>query len=301
MVSCGDLKFAAIDIGSNAMRVLFQQVFETPEGPIFKKLSLIRLPVRLGEDAFLTGEISKKKEDHLVHLAHAFNHLCSIFEVEDYKATATSAMRDSRNGREIIDRIKSETGIEIEIIPGDEEAELLYEGIFNTGKINDESTYMFIDVGGGSTEINFYVRGERASWRSFNVGTVRQKEGLVDAKALEDFYEWIATNAAKHKPKYAVGTGGNINKLYKLCGLKDWEMLSLSSLNEKIDFLKQFSAEELVNKFDIKTDRADVIVPGGTIYVEAMRVAHVDEMIVPKVGLPDGLIRRIYLAGKEGK
>ncbi len=295
------LRFAAIDIGSNAMRMLFEQVYETPNGPVFKKLSLVRLPVRLGEDAFLHGKISPKKESHLIDMAHSFRHLCSIFEVDDFQATATSAMRDAENGKEIIERIKNEIGIEIRIIPGEEEAMLLYESIFNTGTIDIEKTYMFIDVGGGSTEINFYSKGERKEWRSFNIGTVRFKEGLMADNAFDEFDTWISEMADKYQPDFAVGTGGNINKIYKLCGLKNWETLSRTALKEQIKFLKQFSEEELISKFDIKSDRADVIVPGGNIYKRAMKVANIDEMIVPKVGLADGLIRRMYLASKNGK
>lgn len=295
------LRFAAIDIGSNAMRMLFEQVYETANGPIFKKLSLIRLPVRLGEDAFLHGEISEKKEDHLMSMAHSFKHLCSIFEIDEYRATATSAMRDSTNGMQIIQRIKEEVGIEIQIIPGEEEAKILYESIFNTGKIDKTLTYMFIDVGGGSTEINFYANGERKEWRSFDIGTVRLKEGVTKKQTFEEFEDWIKKTAQKYKPAFAVGTGGNINKLYKLCGLKDWATLTRKELHEKIDFLKKYTPEEMVNKFDIKADRADVIIPGGTLYHDAMKLAGIKEMIVPKVGLPDGLIRRMYLSSKKEK
>ena len=295
------LRFAAIDIGSNAMRMLFEQVNETPNGPVFKKLSLVRLPVRLGEDAFLLGRISEKKEQHLMDMAHSFKHLCAIFEINDYRATATSAMRDSENGMEIIQRIKDEVGIEIRIIPGEEEATILYESIFNTGKVDKSLTYMFIDVGGGSTEINFYANGERKAWRSFNIGTVRLKEGVVDDIAFDEFDTWILENAEKYKPNFAIGTGGNINKIYKLCGLKDWEMLQRKALREKIDFLKEYTPKQMVNTFDIKPDRADVIIPGGTLYYKAMKLAKIKEMIVPKVGLPDGLIRRMYLSSQEGK
>lgn len=295
------LRFAAIDIGSNAMRILFEQVIETPDGPIFKKLSLIRLPVRLGDDAFLRGSISKKKEEHLIDLAHAYNHLSRIFEVDHFRATATSAMRDSSNGPAIIERIKSEVGIDIEIIPGEEEAQILYESIFNTGKIDEAKSYMFIDVGGGSTEINFYENGERKKWRSFDLGSVRLKEGVVKEETIKEFESWISENAKIFKPAYAVGTGGNINKLYKLCGLVNWKNLHRNKLKKQIDFLETISQEEMINKHDIKPDRADVIVPGGMVYFQAMKVAGIAEMIVPKVGLADGLIRRLYLEAQSGK
>jgi exopolyphosphatase / guanosine-5'-triphosphate,3'-diphosphate pyrophosphatase len=294
------MRFASIDIGSNAIRMLFEQVYETPNGPIFKKLSLVRLPVRLGEDAFVHGKISPEKEEKMLHIANSFKHLREVFEIDGYMATATSAMRDSKNGKRIIKRIKKETGIDIRIIPGSVEAAILYESIFNTGKIEKDKSYMFIDVGGGSTEINFFKNGVRKKWKSFNIGTVRIKEGIQDPNEWDRFEKWIAKNVKTLKPHFAVGTGGNINKLYKLCGLTDWQKLSKNTLDKKIKFLSQFTQEEMLDKFDIKSDRADVIVEGGGIYLRAMKAAKTNDMIVPKVGLPDGLIRRLYFSSKGG-
>lgn len=289
-------RYAAIDIGSNAIRMLFEEVYERPEGVRFKKLSLVRLPVRLGEDAFVKGAISDKKREQLIQMAHSFKYLSSIFEVKSFRATATSAMRDSSNGQEIIEEIKAQTGVTIEIIPGEEEARILYEGILNTGKIRNDESYMLIDVGGGSTEINFFVRGERVEWKSFNLGTVRLKEGLQDDKSWERFDKWIQKKVKKYQPHYAVGTGGNINKLYKLCGHSDWENLTDKEIEDKLEYLKQFTAKEMVENMDIKPDRADVILHGGAIYLRAMQQGGIKEMIVPKVGLADGLIRSLYLA-----
>lgn len=294
-------RYAAIDIGSNAIRMLFEEVYES-EGQIgFKKLTLVRLPVRLGEDSFVHGRISDKKRGQMIQMAHSFNYLSSIFEVKDYRATATSAMRDASNGQEIIDEIREKTGVEIEIIQGEEEATILYEGILNTGKISDDESYMLIDVGGGSTEINFFVKGERVDWKSFNIGTVRLKEGIQKENTWGKFDAWIQEKVQLYKPHYAVGTGGNINKLYKLCGHKDWENLTINELQEKIEFLKGFTPEQMIEKFDIKTDRADVIIHGGSIYHRAMQQGGIEEMIVPKVGLADGLIRRIYFKDIESE
>ena len=293
------LRYASIDIGSNAVRMLFQQIYESENGTIFKKMSLVRLPIRLGEDSFIKGEITTKKEEKLVHMAHAFNHLCSIFEVQNYLASATSAMRDAKNGKSIIERIKQEVGVDIKIIPGDDEAEVLYESIFNTGKLDQDKTYMFIDVGGGSTEINIFSKGQRVAWKSFNIGTIRLKEGIQNEAEWDVYSQWLQENAAKYKPEYMVGTGGNINKIYKLCGLADWQMLHRNQIKEKIDFLKQFTPKELVEQFDIRDDRADVIVYGANVYHRAMVEANIQEIIVPKVGLADGLIRRAYYAQKE--
>lgn len=293
------LRYAAIDIGSNAMRMLFQQVYETSNGPIFKKLSLIRLPVRLGDDAFLKGEICEKKTEHLIDMAYSFKHLCRIFEVDEYQATATSAMREASNGMEIISRIRNEVGIDISIIPGEEEANILCESIFNTGKVDLESTYLMIDVGGGSTEINIVENGERKEWESFNIGAVRLKEGLVQQAEKDRFDNWLKSISEKYQLNYAVGTGGNINKIYKLCGLKDWAYLNTEDLSNKIDFLSTLSTTEMIEYHDIKPDRADVIVDGGSIYLQAMKSSGIESMIVPKVGLPDGLIRRMYYADKD--
>lgn len=292
------LRYAAIDIGSNAVRMLFQQIHESENGPIFKKMSLVRLPIRLGEDSFLHGEITPKKEEKLVQMAHAFKHLCNIFEVQDYLASATSAMRDAQNGGEIMARIQKEVDIQIKIIPGDDEAEVLYESILNTGKIDDDKTYMLIDVGGGSTEVNIFSNGERKAWKSFNIGTIRLKEGIQKEDEWIVFSQWLQDNANKYKPEFMVGTGGNINKIYKLCGLSDWQMLHRNALSDKIEFLKGFTPKELIEKFDIRDDRADVIVHGANIYYRAMMEANIEEIIVPKVGLADGLIRRTYYSNK---
>lgn len=289
------LIYASIDIGSNAIRMLFEQVYETKKGPIFKKLSLVRLPVRLGEDAFVKGRISTEKAQKVLHIAHSFKHLCEVFEVDAYLATATSAMRDAQNGEEIILQIKNETDIDVRIIPGEEEASILYESIFNTGKIELNKSYVFIDVGGGSTEINLFENGVREKWKSFNLGTVRLKEGIQDPKEWGRMEKWIKKNIKSEKPDFAVGTGGNINKIYKLCRLGDWKLLSRSVLDAKIKELATFSPKEMIEKLELKSDRADVIVEGGEIYLRAMKAAKVKEMIVPKVGLSDGLIRRMYL------
>lgn len=287
-------RYAAIDIGSNAIRMLFVEVYQRPEGVFFKKLSLVRLPVRLGEDAFVHGRISEKKRQQVIQMAHSFNYLSNIFEVQDYRATATSAMRDSENGKEIMDEILNKTGVNIEIIAGEEEAQILYEGILSTGKIQNDESYMLIDVGGGSTEINFFVKGERVAWKSFDLGTVRLKEGIQNVQSWDSFDEWIQEQVKEYKPHYAVGTGGNINKLYKLCGHSDWENLTDDEIEAKLEYLSGFTVEEMVNTMDIKPDRADVILHGGAIYLRAMRQGGIKEMIVPKVGLADGLIRSIY-------
>ena len=274
-------RYAAIDIGSNAIRMLFVEVYERPEGVSFKKLSLVRLPIRLGADAFVDGRISEKKRQQVIQMAHSFNYLSNIFEVQNYRATATSAMRDSENGPELINEILEKTGVNIEIIAGEEEAQILHEAILSTGKIQDDESYMLIDVGGGSTEINFFVKGERVAWKSFNLGTVRLKEGIQKEGSWEKFDAWIQKKVKKYNPHYAVGTGGNINKLYKLCGHSDWENLTADEIEVKLEYLSGFSAEQMVDTMDIKPDRADVILHGGAIYLRAMRQGGIEVPEIP--------------------
>ncbi|MCP4459881.1 MAG: hypothetical protein GY816_17940 [Cytophagales bacterium] len=190
--------------------MLFDEVTDGGELPIFNKLSLIRLPIRLGEDAFVNGVISQEKEDSLIEMAYDFVHLCSVFKIDKHCATATSAMRSVTNGEEIISKVKAKTGIQIDIIPGEEEAEVLGQSIFSTGNLDEDLTYMFIDVGGGSTEVNFVSNGERRSWRSFNLGAVRLKEGIQNEDEWGKFPTWIKEEVVKYSPEMLVGIGGNI-------------------------------------------------------------------------------------------
>lgn len=293
------MRLAAIDIGSNGIRILFQEVYETKKGPVFKKLSLLRLPVRLGEDAFKLGRISEANTHKLLKMARSFKHLKDVYDVVDYRAVATSAMRESENGQAIIDRIMQETGIHIHLADGTEEATILYDSIFSTGKMDPHESYMFVDVGGGSTEVNFYEGGERREWRSFNIGTIRLKEGIQDEDVWKDMEKWLSSVSKSRKTKYAVGTGGNINKVYKLCNLKNWEILKADTLKSKIEELEQYSEQELIEVIGLKSYRADVIVPGSMLYYKVMKAAGINKMIVPKVGVADGLIREMHLASKS--
>ena len=214
------MRFASIDIGSNGVRLLFEEVYENDSKPVFKKLSLVRLPIRLGADVFKHKRISEKNVSNLIKMTQAFKHLRDIYGVEDYYACATSAMRDSDNGMEVIHRILQKTGINIEVIDGSKEADILFDSIFATGKLDVKKSYMFVDVGGGSTEINFYRKGERKAWKSFNVGTIRMKDGIQSEKSWSKLMNWVEEKSKMYEPDFAVGTGGNINKLYKLSGLK---------------------------------------------------------------------------------
>ena len=276
------MKVAVVDIGSNAVRCTFYGLESTNKDTILlKKLSYVRLPIRLGTDVFVNGKISEKKYQKLLIMALAFKHLCKIHEVIDYRLVATSAMREAANGNEVIAKIHHESDIQIELLSGDEEAEIISESVFLADCVDPSQSYMLIDVGGGSTEITFLSDGQRRQARSFKLGSVRAKEGLLSDKEWKNYKEWIGENAAIYKPQFAIGTGGNINKLHKLCGLKSQQFLSLEKLKDKISFLKSCTQEELLVDVKLKTDRADVIIPASKIYSNAMEKAKLDKILVP--------------------
>lgn len=288
--------YAAIDIGSNAVRLLIKCVNEagSPEG-ILRKIQLIRVPLRLGEDAFTTGEISKEKAVKLLRLMKAYRQLMRIYEVTDYRACATSAMRDARNGREITDRIRKKTGICIEIIDGQEEAHIVYdnhiEQLFDPGK-----NYLYVDVGGGSTEINLINEGELKSCRSYNIGTIRMLNGTVREEEKAQLCADLEMLAKEYAPIHIIGSGGNINKLFRLAEKKDKKQafLPLKSLKDTYDILKGLSKEQRIKQFKLKPDRADVIVPAAEIFLEVAARVQAEGFIVPTIGLSDGIVDSLY-------
>lgn len=288
------MKVAVVDIGSNAIRSTFYGIDQIHgDELLMKKLSYLRLPIRLGEDVFKDGKISLSKVSKVLSMAHAFKHLCMIHEVTDYRLVATSAMREAENGHELIELVKSQKEVEIELISGDEEAEMIFESIFLCEQVKTNASYMTIDVGGGSTEITFLNKGKRCEAKSFRLGSVRcQSE--VDSEEWSRFQSWIKKYAEQYKPSKAIGTGGNINKMHRLCGVRNNKTLSLKDFEAKVEYLKQFTYKELVEEEKLKTDRADVIIPASNIYLEAMRQAQVKEIIVPKVGLAEGVARKLF-------
>ncbi len=286
-------RFAAIDIGSNGVRLLFIEIYHYNNEPVFKKLELIRLPIRLGDDVFNYGKISETKFRKLRSMALSFKSLMHVFDITNYKACATSAMRDAENGSVIINHIFEETGIKIDIIEGEEEASILFDAIFET-PIDKNQSYLFVDVGGGSTEVTFLEKGKRKEWRSFNMGTVRLKEGKQDEKVLKEMKSWIEEHCPKYNPEIAIGTGGNINRLYKMSDQKNYSLLSRKELKETLEELEKYTIDELKNKIGLKPHRADVIIPGGYIYHNVMKFANIKNIFVPKVGLADGIIIRMY-------
>lgn len=288
------MRLAAIDIGSNAARLLISEVSEDAYGkPVFNKLNLVRVPLRLGFDVFEQGEITKLKIGMMLQTMKAYSHLLNVYEVKHLRACATSAMRDAKNSADIIRKVKLETDIEIEIISGDEEASMIYESHI-AENLDKEHSYLYIDVGGGSTELSFFADGKLQSKQSFNVGTIRLLKEQVSDAIWEEMKEFIKNNIESLLPKIAIGSGGNINKIFSLSKKKEGKALSLQLLKDYYKEFSNVSVQDRIQLYKLREDRADVIVPALQIYVNVMRWADIDEIYVPKIGLADGLIYALY-------
>jgi len=288
------LILAAIDIGSNAARLLISDVQKVKDGkPTFNKLNLVRVPLRLGFDVFGSKIISPEKKLMLVETMKSFRHLMNAYNVEALKACATSAMRDAENAKEIIATVQKEAGILIEVIDGDMEANLIYENHVAENMDSDHS-YMYIDVGGGSTEISFFCNGILTYKKSFNIGTIRIIKNMVTTVHWEELKNTIKAVTKDQKAVVAIGSGGNINKVFSLSKRKEGRPLSLELLKEYLDELEPMTIKQRILKYSFRDDRADVIVPALQIYVNAMRWAGAQEIYVPKIGLVDGLIQHLY-------
>jgi exopolyphosphatase/guanosine-5'-triphosphate,3'-diphosphate pyrophosphatase len=288
------LILAAIDIGSNAARLLITEVTENgTEKPLFSKLNLFRIPLRLGFDVFETKFISPEKINMFIETMTGFRHLMNAYKVESVIACATSAMRDAGNSAEILDMILKKTGIKVEIISGDMEANLVYENHVAENMDKDHS-YMYIDVGGGSTEISFFTNGILVFKNSFNIGTIRLLKNLVEDRHWEEMKNSIKNVTRGQKAVVAIGSGGNINKVFSLSKKKDGKPLSLELLRDYYRELEAFSVEERISRYYLRRDRADVIVPALSIYINAMRWAGAEEIYVPKIGLADGLVKHLW-------
>ena len=284
--------FGAIDIGSNAARLLISEVYDNDGTPYFKKRSLVRVPLRLGQEVFELGTIPPKKVEAIVKSMKAYKELLEINEAVAYKAVATSAMRDADNGAQIVECVKVETGIEIEIITGQLEAKLLYathyEELLNRGK-----SYLYLDVGGGSTEISLFEKGILKTTRSFNIGTLRLMNEQVSDMQWKEMKRWIDIHTKHLENLTAIGSGGNINKLYKLNGSRVDKRISYSELISVYDRLKGYSFLERVVELGMRGDRADVILPATKIFTKVMKWARIEEVYVPKFGLSDGIVRML--------
>ena len=289
-------KYAAIDIGSNAVRLLITNVIKTKSKVKYKKASLVRVPVRLGADAFVKGKISDKNIEKLTETMQAFRHLISVHQVTNYMAVATSAMREASNGKEIVAYLKKFSGIDIQIIDGAREAELIaatdLEDLLEMNR-----NYLYVDVGGGSTEFSVFVKGKKQDSKSFKLGTVRLLNNMVDKSEWESAQHWVKAHTQDLNKVYLIGSGGNINKIFKMSGKVPGAPLSKVYLDAQYKFLKSMTYEERIKELDLNPDRADVIIPATKIYRKAMQWSGAQKVFVPKIGLADGIVK--YLHAQE--
>ena len=294
------VNYAAIDIGSNAVRLLIKHLEENQKGEVkFSKVLLLRVPLRLGFDVFSKNKISSKRAKNMLRLMKSYSYLMKIYDVKDYRACATSAMRDSKNGPEIIKSIAKETGIQIEIIDGQEEAKIVYNNHVESME-DRKGNYMYVDVGGGSTEINLLSNGQLVCSRSYNIGTVRILNNAVKPEEWERLKGDMNELAQSYPNTNIIGSGGNINKLYRMSEKKDKknQRFTVASLQQLHNDLKQYSVAERMERFNLKPDRADVIVPAGDIFLTIAEIIHATYIYVPVIGLADGVIDGIYLRNK---
>lgn len=285
--------YAAIDIGSNAVRLLIKRKNPDSEEPKFRlvKMLLLRVPLRLGFDVFSKGELSKKKAEDLVRFMKASKQLMKIYDVDKVRACATSAMRDASNGQDVIKEVCRETGIKMEIISGAEEARIVFNNHLERGSV-DNGNYLYVDVGGGSTELNMISEGSLVTSRSFNIGTVRILTGKVDAEHWIEMNSFIDELHSGYKNVRIIGSGGNINKLYKLAQCKDTDSKSMSveELDRMYGILEAMSVEERMETYNLRSDRADVIVPACRIFLDVARHIDARTILVPSIGVADGII-----------
>ena len=286
-------KYAAIDIGSNAVRLMVANVSKVNGKTSVKRLALIRVPIRLGDDVFTVGVISEKNYNRMIDAMIAFKHLMKVHDVSEYRAMATSAMRNADNGHKLIAEIRKTSGINIEIIDGKKEAAIIFSTKLSD-LIKKDKSYIYVDVGGGSTEITVISKGKIIGSKSFRVGTVRILKDKVDESYWNKIERWIKDKTKGLANIEAIGSGGNINKIFKMSGKAEGDTLSHSFLFAQLNYLKSFSFEERIEELRLNEDRADVIIPATEIYMSAMEWAGAKKMHVPKIGLVDGIIRGIY-------
>ena len=290
---------AAIDIGSNAARLLISDVIIGPQGnPEFIKAALVRAPLRLGFEVFDKGEIPPNKVEKIIKTMKSYKLLLDVYEVKHVKVCATSAMRDATNGVEIIRKVKAETGMEIKIISGQEEASLIYENHIAENMTKEES-YLYIDVGGGSTELTFFTDGKLVFKESFNIGTIRLLKNQVSEAMWDEMKEFIKEKTKGYHHVTAIGSGGNINKIFSLSKRKEGKPLALDLLRDYYKEFSNLSVNQRMTLYHLREERADVIVPALLIYINVMRWADTEEIYIPKIGLADGLIHTLYEEVKE--
>ncbi len=275
------------------MRLLVCNVIEEDEIPTFKKVALVRLPIRLGQDVFIDHEISEANKQRFIDGMKAYKYLMNVHQVEGYKACATSAMRESENGVEIANLIKEKTGISIDIIDGEEEARIIQSAHFKD-KLSPKKNYIYIDVGGGSTEITLFSNGRVVDSKSFKIGTIRLLNDMVNEKVWDDLKHWVKEKTINLPELETIGSGGNINKIYKLSKKSYPKPLKYGELKQIHNLLSEMTVDERIKSLKLNTDRADVIVPASSIFVSTMKWAESKVLHVPKIGLADGLVMELY-------
>lgn len=287
-------KYAAIDIGSNAMRLLVTNIIEQEgKDPQFNKSALVRVPIRLGQDAFTVGEISQENITRMCDAMQAFHLLMKVHKVERYMAFATSAMREAYNSKEVVTLIKKKSGIKIEVIDGQKEATIIASTDLHH-LLKTDQTYLFVDVGGGSTEFTLFSDGKMVNSRSFKAGTVRLLNKMVCDVVWQEIEKWIKLNTKNYDEVTLIGSGGNINKLFKMSGKIQEKPLSYIYMNSQYAFLNSLTYEQRISELGLNPDRADVIIPATQIYLNAMKWSGARNIYVPKIGLSDGIVKAMY-------
>jgi exopolyphosphatase/guanosine-5'-triphosphate,3'-diphosphate pyrophosphatase len=284
------LRYGAIDIGSNAVRLLIADIVENENTISFKKNTLIRVPLRLGDDAFLDQHISDKKVIDLIKTMQAFRNLMDVYKVTDYMAYATSAMREAGNGPEIVRRVQQEANINLEIVHGQKEANIIYASHIEQS-LERNKNYLYIDVGGGSTELSVFSDSKMIASQSFNIGTIRILDNQDKDETWSDMHDFVKENTKSYKS--ITGTGGNINKIFRLSQEKEGVPMSFAKLKSLYNYLNSFSLKDRINVLGLNQDRADVIIPACEIYITLMKWASIKNIYVPKVGLVDGIIQTL--------
>lgn len=286
-------KYAAIDIGSNAVRILVTNVVSYKKKTVFLKNALVRVPIRLGQDAFTNGKISDKNIKRMIKSMKAFKLLMEVHGVKDYLAFATSALREAKNGSYLVEKVLKKSGIKIEIIDGKKEAKIISNtNVFDT--INKEKTFLYVDIGGGSTEFSVLINGKRNQSKSFKIGTVRMLNSKVEQVTLDEAESWVRRHTLMHERIYLLGTGGNINKLHKIANINDNRPLSYLTLNTLYNQLDALTYEERIVNLGLNPDRSDVILLAAKLFIKILNWSGAKDIYVPKVGLSDGMIRELY-------
>lgn len=293
------MKLAAIDIGSNAVRLLIEEIFDEEGAFRTQKVSFTRIPLRLGDDVFEYGSISHHKAVQLVKVMRAFWYLMEVHDITAFRACGTSAMREASNATEVIDMVRREASINIELIEGGQEADIIF-GNFFVQQIDHTKSYLYIDVGGGSTELTLIKNGERVKAESFKIGTVRMLKNKVRDKYWDQAADWLKIVSKKEDTLTGIATGGNVNRLYKMSRRTFGELMTTTEIREIYQKINAMTYEERIEKLGLKRDRADVIVPASEIYLHMFESAGIEDVMVPRIGLVDGIILKLYHDLKKG-